>query len=151
MGESRAGDALIFFAIIFFLIATILTVFGLADDDITYTGGGGLNFSSQSSCSEPRQYIDATGDLKDITGYSEKCDRTKAVTEEDCNKINGCEWANETFLFIFTTSEVSCQGNVNVTYYDENATDSAFTITNVCTLADAQTDPELCYLLGCTF
>jgi len=151
MGESRAGDSLIFFAIIFFFISLLLTVFGLADDSISGTGGGDFNFSDKSTCTAPREYIDANGDIKSITEYSEKCSRTKAVTEEDCDKINGCEFTNETFLYFFTTSDVSCQGDINVTYYDANATDSALTFTNVCSLADVQDDPETCYLLGCTY
>jgi len=147
--------------IIYFVILTLTLSYGqaMAESFGSTLNGNTTNsvnlstaFGTQSSCDYPRYRYNQNGDSSRYIFNLDNLDceiSVGAISPNNCNALNGCNWANETTGWLwFSSTNQYCNGTLNKTYYNDNVP----TTENICEINGLQGDTNVntCSVLGCT-
>jgi len=160
MATDTAGKWIIGIVLYFLCLFSILTFIGnlsseydLSDTSVTYSGGSaGLSLDNLGGCDNPRQ---------EVSKYSDSCkdliDVGSVYDNATCSSFEGCSWTETSALFqFFGSANVTCSGNINLTYYNNNQSFEIYGITgiasqSICDLSNLSTNSQLCEQFGCTW
>jgi len=133
MGESKS--MVVILGILVYFILFFLIVQGSLNSARYYGVDDGSISINDPGFQEKFQAFDETGGIcrgggrTGVIGNFNRvlCHRLDVFEDEDtCNDIPGCTWANETSLFGFAIRPARCEGKVNTSEININATRSTY-------------------------